>query len=52
MYSPDGRFPESAPAKVLKVLSLFDQQVAGARIDLEKTYTNRFVDEAHSLRSR
>lgn len=52
MYSPDGRFPESAPAKVLKVLSLFDRQVAGARIDLEKTYTNRFVDEALSLRNR
>lgn len=46
MFSPDGRFPESAPPKVLAVLSLFDESVARTKIDLRKTYTNRFVIHA------
>jgi NitT/TauT family transport system substrate-binding protein len=44
MFSPDGRFSEEVPPKVLRVLSLFDPQVAKANIDLSKTFTNRFVD--------
>lgn len=44
MFSPDGRFPETAPQTVFTVLSLFDEQVAKANIDLSKTYTNYFVD--------
>jgi NitT/TauT family transport system substrate-binding protein len=47
MFSPDGRFSETAPPKVLNVLSQFDESVAHATIDLSKTYTNRFVDEAN-----
>jgi len=43
-FSPDGRFSEAAPQKVLTVLSMFDEKVAQAKIDLSKTYTNRFVD--------
>jgi NitT/TauT family transport system substrate-binding protein len=46
MFSPDGRFSESAPPRVLAVLSMFDEQVAQARIDLSKTYTNRSVKQA------
>lgn len=44
MFSPDGHFPKTASQTVLTVLSLFDEQVAQARIDLSKTYTNYFVD--------
>ncbi|HEU4390493.1 MAG TPA: ABC transporter substrate-binding protein [Blastocatellia bacterium] len=46
MFSPDGRFSETAPPKVLNVLSQFDESVAHATIDVSKTYTNRFVEEA------
>ena len=53
MFSLDGRFSETAPPKVLNVLSQFDESVARATIDLSKTYTNRFVDEAtRSLREQ
>jgi NitT/TauT family transport system substrate-binding protein len=45
-FSPDGRFTEAGPRKALEVLALFDEQVARASIDLSKTYTNRFVDQA------
>lgn len=47
MYSPDGKMPESGPPFVLK----FEQQVnadvkAATNIDLSKTFTNEFVNNA------
>jgi NitT/TauT family transport system substrate-binding protein len=33
----------------LKVLSAFDPAVAGAKIDLDATYTNRLVEKASAL---
>jgi NitT/TauT family transport system substrate-binding protein len=46
IFSPDGRFPASAPQKVLEVLAMFDEKVGRAKIDLSKTYTNRFIDQS------
>jgi NitT/TauT family transport system substrate-binding protein len=44
MFSATGRFRETAVLRPLTVLSLFDEKVARAQIDLRKTYTNAFVD--------
>jgi NitT/TauT family transport system substrate-binding protein len=44
MFSPTGRFSETAPLRPLVVLSSFDDNVARARIDLKRTFTNEFVD--------
>lgn len=46
VFSPDGRFSESAPAKVLQVLSLFDEGVEPGKVDLSRTYTNSLVERA------
>ncbi len=46
MYTEDGRMPEGGPEIVLKVLSTFDKTVQGKKIDLDKTYTMKFVDAA------
>jgi NitT/TauT family transport system substrate-binding protein len=46
MYSPDGRMPQGAPEFVLSVLQQFDDNVKGKKIDLSKTYTAEFVDQA------
>jgi NitT/TauT family transport system substrate-binding protein len=46
MFTPDGRMPASGPATVLKVLSAFDKNVQGKRIDLSQTYTLEFVSAA------
>ncbi|WP_418303976.1 ABC transporter substrate-binding protein [Pandoraea faecigallinarum] len=46
MYSPDGRMPKDGPDTVLKVLAAFNPNVKGKHIDLSKTYTNEFVDQA------
>lgn len=46
MYSPDGRMPNGGPETVLKVLAAFNPNVKGKHIDLSKTYTNEFVDQA------
>jgi len=43
MYSPDGLMPPDGPPNVLKTLSLVDEKVAGAKIDLQQTYDNSFV---------
>jgi NitT/TauT family transport system substrate-binding protein len=45
-FSPNGRFSDTAPLRPLTVLSAFDPNVARARIDLKRTYTNAFVDRA------
>jgi NitT/TauT family transport system substrate-binding protein len=46
MYSPDGRFVPGAVETAYEVLKLFDPSVAGARVDLSKTYTTTFVEKA------
>jgi NitT/TauT family transport system substrate-binding protein len=46
-YSPDGRFTKEAAETALKVLKAFDPAVAGAAIDLTKTYTDSFVTKAN-----
>ena len=47
-YSPDGRFLKDGPETALKVLKAFDPAVAGATIDLSKTYTDKFVEKANA----
>ena len=47
-YSPDGRFTKEAAETAYKVLKAFDTSVAGAKIDLDKTYTDTFVVKANA----
>jgi len=47
-YSPDGRFTREAAETAYKVLKAFDPAVAGAKIDLAKTYTDTFVAKANA----
>ena len=49
MFSPDGRLSREGAQNALKVLSAFDSAVAGAKIDLDATYTNRLVEKASAL---
>jgi len=46
MFSPDGRMPEGGPDTALKVLQAFSPNLKGKTIDLSRTYTNEFVDQA------
>ena len=46
MYSPDGRFVPGAVETAYQVLKTFDPSVAGATIDLSKTYIGSFVEKA------
>ena len=46
MFSPDGRFEPADSATVHEVLSLFDEVVRSTKIDLTRTYTNRFVNQS------
>ncbi|MFL6051565.1 MAG: ABC transporter substrate-binding protein [Actinoallomurus sp.] len=46
MYSPDGLMPADGPKTVLSVMSSFSPDVKGHQIDLSKTYTNTFVQQA------
>ncbi len=46
MFTGDGRMPASGPPTVLKVLSAFDKNVQGKRIDLSQTYTTEFASAA------
>nr|WP_295378103.1 ABC transporter substrate-binding protein [Pseudoxanthomonas sp.] len=48
IFSVDGRFTETDMATPLAVLAEFNPDIAAARVDLAKTYTNRFVDRASS----
>jgi len=43
LYSPDGVMPENGPPSVLKSLSLVDEKIGKANVDLSQTYDNRFV---------
>jgi NitT/TauT family transport system substrate-binding protein len=47
MYSLTGRMDPKGAQAVLAVFSQSVPEVAKANIDLSKTYTNRFVDQAH-----
>jgi NitT/TauT family transport system substrate-binding protein len=48
MFTSDGRMPEGGPETVLDVLGTFSDVVKAKRddIDLSKTYTTKFVDQA------
>lgn len=46
MYSPDGHFLPGAAQTAYDVLKEFNPPVAAAKIDLSKTYTDRFVEQA------
>lgn len=48
MFSVDGRFVVEDLHTPLRVLRLINRDVAATKIDLQRTYTNRFVDEAHA----
>lgn len=45
-YSADGRFSAQGAESVYKVLKLFEPSVMNAKIDLARTFDNRFVDKA------
>ena len=45
-FSSDGRFSQEGAESVYKVLKLFEPSVMNAKIDLAKTFDNRFVDKA------
>ena len=49
MFSPDGRLSRAGMENAYKVLSSFDPAVAKAKIDLDATSTDRFVDKASAL---
>jgi NitT/TauT family transport system substrate-binding protein len=44
MYTTDGLMPSEGPPNVLKTLSLVDEKVAAAKIDLRETYENSFAE--------
>lgn len=46
IYNPTGVMPPNGPPTNLKVLSAFNKDVQGKTIDLSKTYTNQFVQNA------
>ena len=48
IFSPDGVMPHGGPETVLKVLGSFDPSVKGHDIDLSKTYTTRFAEQANA----
>ena len=45
MYSPDGVMPPEGPPNVLKTLSLVDEKIAGAKVNLQETYDNTFAQQ-------
>jgi NitT/TauT family transport system substrate-binding protein len=48
MYSTTGRMDPKGAEAVLAVFSQSVPEIAKANIDLAKTYTNRFVDQANA----
>ena len=46
MYSSTGRMDPKGAEAVLSVFSQSSPEVAKAKIDLAKTYTNKFVEQA------
>lgn len=49
IYNPTGLMPEDGPKTCLAVLSAFNPKVQGKSIDLARTYTNEFVQNATPL---
>jgi len=47
MYSPDGRMPASGPPFVLQFEQQINPDVKAATIDISKTFTNEFADNAN-----
>jgi NitT/TauT family transport system substrate-binding protein len=48
MYSTTGRMDPKGAQAVLDVFSQSSAEVRNAKIDLSKTYTNKFVEQAHA----
>jgi NitT/TauT family transport system substrate-binding protein len=46
IFSPDGKMPDGAPQFVLNTENLTNTAVQGKSIDLSKTFTNEFVNNA------
>jgi len=46
MFAHDGRMSNDGAANAAKVLTAFDGKVAGAKIDLDATWTNAYVEKA------
>lgn len=46
IFSPDGKMPTGAPEFVLSTENLTNSAVQGKQIDLSKTYTNEFANNA------
>ena len=46
MFTTGGRMPEECPEMALKVLSSFSKGLRDKQIDLSRTYTTEFVDNA------
>ncbi len=46
IYNPTGIMPPNGPPTNLKVLSAFNKNIIGKKIDLSKTYTDQFVENA------
>jgi NitT/TauT family transport system substrate-binding protein len=45
-FSPDGRLSMDGAKNVYRVLQMFEPALQGAKIDLTKTFDNKFVDNA------
>jgi NitT/TauT family transport system substrate-binding protein len=45
-FSPDGLMPKDGPDNVLKAMVRFDPAIASAKVDMARTYDNRFVEAA------
>jgi NitT/TauT family transport system substrate-binding protein len=46
MFSPNGMMPSDGPPTVLKVLAAFNKDLDPSKIDLKRTYTDEFVQDA------
>lgn len=49
MFSPDGKFSLEGAGVAFHVLSTVDPRLRSAKINLEATFTNAFVDKAHAI---
>lgn len=49
MFSPDGKFSLDGAKVAFHVLSTVDPRLRSAKINLEATFTNAFVDKAHAI---
>ena len=49
-FSTDGRMPDDGPPTVLRVLAASNANARDKHIDLSRTYTNKFVDQAREPR--